>query len=116
DRTGAKAAIGLLKRQAQQALLGELAPDGLAPAALLLLVLLARIEIVGVGQQTVDALLEKALLLGQIKIHVLYFLRLTNSSHARASAPHSRSSSPRRRDPVITGASRNHDGRGVLGA
>src|SRR5438445_6006922 len=70
DRAGAKAAIGLRKGQTQQALLGELAPDGLAPAALLLLVLLARIEIVGVGQQTVDAFLEKALLLGQIKIHV----------------------------------------------
>src|SRR5213076_733417 len=65
---------------AQQALLGELAPDGLAPAALLLLVLLARIEIVGIGQQTVDAFLEKALLLGQIKIHVRYFLRITKFS------------------------------------
>src|SRR3954466_3663400 len=72
DRAGAKAAIGFGERQPEQALLGELAPDGLAPAALLLLVLLARIEIVGVGQQTVDALLEKALLLGQIKIHVLF--------------------------------------------
>src|SRR5437867_1898678 len=72
DRAGAKAAIGLRKGQTQQALLGELAPDGLAPAALLLLVLLARIEIVGVGQETVDAFLEKALLLGQIKIHFLF--------------------------------------------
>src|SRR4029453_7842209 len=71
-RTGAKAAIGFGERQAQQALLGELAPDSLAPAALLLLVLLARFEIVGVGQETVDAFLEKALLLGQIKIHVLF--------------------------------------------
>src|SRR2546421_391459 len=80
DRAGAKAAIGFRERQAQQALLGELAPDGLAPAALLLLVLLARIEIVGIGQQTVDAFLEKALLLGQIKIHVRYFLQITKFS------------------------------------
>src|SRR6185369_4407117 len=72
DRAGAKAAVGFRKRQAQQALLGELAPDGLAPAALFFLVLLARIEIVGVGQETVDAFLEKALLLGQIKIHVFF--------------------------------------------
>ena len=50
DRAGAEAAIGFRERQAEQALLGELAPDGLAPAALLLLVFLARIEIVGVGQ------------------------------------------------------------------
>src|SRR3954470_1444609 len=87
DRAGAKAAIGFRERQAQQALLGELAPDGLTPAAFFLLILLARVEIVGVGQQTVDAFLEKALLLGQIKIHVLYFLRLTNSSYARAPRP-----------------------------
>ena len=84
DRAGAEAAIGFRERQAQQALLGELAPDGLAPAALLLLVLLARIEIVGVGQETVDAFLEKALLLGQIKIHVLYFLQQFNSGNAVA--------------------------------
>ena len=80
DRAGAKAAIGFRERQAQQALLGELAPDGLAPAALLLLIFLARIEIVGVGQETVDAFLEKALLLGQIKIHVRYFLQITKFS------------------------------------
>ena len=67
---GAEAAIGFREGQSEQALLGQLAPDGLAPAALFLLVLLARIEIVGVGQQTVDAFLEKPLLLGQIKIHV----------------------------------------------
>ena len=41
----------------------------LAPAALLRHVFLARVEIVGIGQQTVDAFLEKPLLLGQIKIH-----------------------------------------------
>ena len=73
DRAGAEAAIGFRERQSEQALLGELAPDGLAPAALLLLVFLARIEIVGVVQEPVDAFLEKPLLLGQIKIHVLYF-------------------------------------------
>src|SRR5262245_29296626 len=100
DRAGAEAAIGLCEGQAQQALLGELAPDGLAPAALLLLVLLARIEIVGVGQQTVDAFLEKALLLGQIKIHVLYSLQ--NSMRATP-LPSSRSSSPRRRGSSIRG-------------
>src|SRR6185312_16640091 len=69
-----EAAILLGKRQAQQALLGELAPDGLAPAALLLHVFLALFEFVGVGQETVDALLEKTLLLGQIEIHFSSFL------------------------------------------
>ncbi len=104
DRAGAEAAIGLRERQAEQALLGELAPDGLAPAALLLLVLLARIEIVGVGQQTVDAFLEKALLLGQIKIHVLYSLRTFNCGQRRCRSlrRHPRAKAG---DPVITGAS-----------
>ena len=72
DRAGAEAAIGFREGKPEQALLGELAPDGLAPAALLLHVFLARIEIVGVGQETIDAFLEKPLLLGQIKIHVVY--------------------------------------------
>jgi hypothetical protein len=70
DRTGAEAAVGLGEGQTQQALLGELAPERFAPAALLLHVLLARIEVVGIRQQPVDAFLEKPLLLGQIKIHV----------------------------------------------
>src|SRR5258708_20005545 len=48
----------------------------------LLGVFLARFEVVGVGQKTVDAFLEKPLLLRQIKIHVLdrKSTRL-NSSH-----------------------------------
>src|SRR5262249_41358146 len=96
DRAGAEAAIVFGERQAQQALLGKLAPDGLAPAALLLLVLLPRIEIVGVGQETVDAFLEKALLLGQIKIHVGSSLK--NSIWATP-LPSFRSSPPRRRGP-----------------
>ncbi len=102
DRAGAEAAIGFREGQSEQALLGQLAPDGLAPAALLLLVLLARIEIVGVGQETVDAFLEKALLLGQIKIHVRYSLQNSMSGKAVAEL---RSSSPRRGDPVITSPS-----------
>ena len=73
DRAGAEAAVVFRERQAEQALLGELAPDRLAPAALLRRVFLARVEVVGVVQQPVDAILEKPLLLGQIKIHVLYF-------------------------------------------
>ena len=75
DRAGAEAAVVFRERQAEQALLGELAPDGLAPAALFRAVLLARVEIVGIVQETVDAFLEKPLLLGQIKIHVLYSLK-----------------------------------------
>ena len=73
DRAGAKAAIGFRERQPQQALLGELAPDGLAPAALLLHVFLALLEVIRVGQEAVDALLEKPLLLGQIEIHFSSF-------------------------------------------
>ena len=46
DRTGAKAAVLLGKGKPKQALLGELAPDGLAPAALLLHVFLALLEFV----------------------------------------------------------------------
>ena len=74
DRAGAEAAVVFRERQAEQALLGELAPDRLAPAALLGAVLLARLEVVGVVQQPVDAFLEKPLLLGQIKIHVRLLL------------------------------------------
>ncbi len=76
DAAGAEAAIGLRKGQAEQTLLGELAPGGLAPAALLFHVFLAGIEVVGVGQQTIDAIFEKPLLLGQIKIHFTCSLRL----------------------------------------
>ena len=72
-RAGAEAAIVFGERQAEQALLGELAPDRFAPAALLRHVFLALVEIVGIGQQPVDAFLEKPLLLGQIKIHFLTF-------------------------------------------
>src|SRR5207237_6522293 len=57
-------------------------------------VFLAMVEIVGIVQETVDAFLEKPLLLGQIKIHVLYFLR--NSVWATL-LPSSPSSSPRKR-------------------
>src|SRR6185312_12121135 len=86
----AEAAILLGKRQAQQALFGELAPDGLAPAALLLHVFLALLEIVGVGQETVDALLEKTLLLGQIEIHFRYSPRYSLLRHGRACPGHPR--------------------------
>jgi len=76
----------------EQPLLRELAPDALAPAALLGHVLPALVEIVGVAQQTLDAFLEKPLLLGQIKIHfsllsqnrmkpVGWVERLRNPSH-----------------------------------
>ena len=39
-------------------------------------VFLARVEVVGIVQETVDAFLEKPLLLGQIKIHVVYSLQV----------------------------------------
>ena len=100
DRAGAEAAVVFRERQAEQALLGELAPDGFAPAALLRHVLLARVEIVGVVQQAVDAFLEKPLLLGQIKIHVRYFLSANQigSSCSGLTSPRLRlSRSPRTR-------------------
>src|SRR5260221_3214026 len=69
DRAGAEAAVVFGKGKAEQALLGELAPDGLAPAALLLHVFLALLELVSVVQEAVDAIFQEPLLLGQIEIH-----------------------------------------------
>src|SRR6202035_1557787 len=72
DRAGAEATVALCERQAEQALLGEAAPDRLAPAARLFHVFLARIEIIGVAEQPIDAFLEKPLLLRQIEIHFCF--------------------------------------------
>ncbi len=86
DRAGAEAAIVFRKRQAEQALLGELAPDGFAPAALLRHVFLARLEIIGIAEQPVDAFLEKALFLGEIEIHIypgFYVVRAGQKREAR---------------------------------
>src|SRR5262249_5555432 len=58
--------------KAEQALLGKLAPDGPAPATLLLHVFLALLKLVGVGEHAVDAVLEQPLLLGQIEIHLFF--------------------------------------------
>ena len=77
DRAGAEAAVGFRERKTEQALLGELAPGSLAPAALLFHVFLAGVEVVRIGQQTIDAIFEEPLLLGQIKIHFSYSLRLS---------------------------------------
>ncbi len=74
DRAGAEAAVVFGKGKAEQALLGELAPDGLAPAALLLHVFLALLELVSVVQEAVDAIFQEPLLLGQIEIHFLHSL------------------------------------------
>ncbi len=71
---GAEAAVFLGEGKAEQALLGELAPDRFAPAALFLHVFLALLELVGIGEQPVDAIFEEPLLLGQIEIHFLRFL------------------------------------------
>ena len=70
DRPATETAVFFRERQAEQPLLRELAPHRLAPAALLLGVFLAALEVVRIRQQAVDAFLEKALLLGQIEIHV----------------------------------------------
>src|SRR5262249_37761836 len=78
-----EAAIGFRERQSKQALLGELAPDRAAPAALLFHILLAAVEIIGVGQKPVDALFQEPLLLGQIEIHV----RLLSRYQTRSSCP-----------------------------
>ena len=69
DSAGAEAAVGFREGQAEQALLGELAPDGFAPATLLLHVFLPLLKLVRIGEQAVDAIFEEALLLGQIEIH-----------------------------------------------
>src|SRR5205814_8670955 len=74
-RAGAEATVIFRKRQAQKTLLGELAPDGFAPAALLFHVFLAGIEIVSVAEQSLDAFLEQSLLLRQIEIH--FYVSLT---------------------------------------
>src|SRR5262249_44880745 len=84
DRAGAEAAVVFGEGKTEQALLGELAPHRLAPAALLLHVLLALLELVSIGQQPVDALLEKALLLGQIEIHVSFLSPAFQFSSCRA--------------------------------
>ena len=86
----AEAAVFLGKGKTEQALLGELAPDGFAPAALLLHVFLALLEIIRVGQEAVDALLEKALLLGQIEIHFSLLSRYSLIRHGRACPGHPR--------------------------
>src|SRR5438477_3780275 len=80
DGAGAETAVGLGEGQAEQALLRELLPDRVAPAFLGGAVLLALLEIVGVAQQPVDAILEKPLLLGQIEIHFYSSLKQFSSS------------------------------------
>ena len=87
DAAAAEAAVLFGEGKTKQALLGELAPDSLAPAALLLHVFLALLEVIGVGQEAVDALLEKALLLGQIEIHFFYSLQNQRNSCAAVSCP-----------------------------
>src|SRR3954465_9001810 len=71
DRARTEAALRHGERQRYRALLGQLAPDVFAPAALFRPLFLALVEIVGVAQQALDAFLEKPLLLRQIKIHFL---------------------------------------------
>ncbi len=98
DPAGAEAAIVFGKGQAEQALLGELAPHRSAPAALLRHVLLAGFEIIGVGQQAIDALFQEPLLLGQIKIHFVFLVprnsllaSFRDAPKAQARNPYSRS-------------------------
>ena len=71
-RARAEAAVVFRERQAEQALLRELAPDLAAPAVLFCGVLLALLEVIRVSQQPVDAVFQEALLLGEIKIHTVF--------------------------------------------
>src|SRR5208282_2074710 len=71
DRAPGRAAILLRERQPEQPEPGVLRPQLAAPALRALRVDLALLERVAVTDQAVEALLEKPLLLGQVKIHRL---------------------------------------------
>ena len=69
DRAAAEPTMLLGKRQAQQAEFGELRPHRPAPAAGFGHGGAALIEAVFVGDQTIDAILEQALIVIEIEIH-----------------------------------------------
>ena len=59
----------LLERQAEQSEIGVLLPRLAAPTVGFYEVLLALLELVLVGDQSLDAVLEQALLVGEIEVH-----------------------------------------------
>ena len=69
DRPAAEAAMRFGERQAEQAEFGVLLPDGAAPAVRLGHVLLALLELVLVGDQPIDAVLQQALFVGEVEVH-----------------------------------------------
>ncbi len=69
DRPAADAAMLFGKRQAEQAKLGVLPPEVAAPAGRFLCVAFARVELIAVGKQPLDALLQQPLFVVQRKIH-----------------------------------------------
>ncbi len=69
DRTAAEPAQLLRERQSEQTEFGVLRPDRLAPAIGLGHVLLALLELVLIGDQPIDAVLEQPLVVAEIEIH-----------------------------------------------
>ena len=69
--TGAAAetAMRFRERQAEQAEFGVLLPDGAAPAVWFGHVLLALLELVLIGDQPIDAVLQQTLFVGEIEVH-----------------------------------------------
>src|SRR6516164_102057 len=69
DQPAAEAAVRFVERQAEQAELGVSFPQRAAEAGRLLHVRLALLEIVAVGEQALDAVLEQPLLLAELEVH-----------------------------------------------
>ena len=69
DRTAGRSAVGFVERQSEQAEFGITRPQRAAETARFLAVALARLERVVIGKQSLDAMLQKPLLVGQRKVH-----------------------------------------------
>ena len=69
DRAAAKAAVLFLERQTEQTKFGILLPGVAAPAVRLRLVFLALLELVLIGDQPVNTVLEQTLFVGQVEVH-----------------------------------------------
>jgi len=68
-RAAAETAFSLGERQTQQTQLGEGGPDIAAPSVRLRAETLARLEAVGVGDQSIHAVLEQALVVAEVEVH-----------------------------------------------
>ena len=85
DRPAAEAAMRFRERQAEQTEFGVLLPDGAAPAVGFGHVFLALLELVLIGDQPIDAVLQQSLFVGEIEVHdvssVPWSLRSTHLRH-----------------------------------